>query len=78
MMQLRVVKNIGSFKLEQRLKMDNYYARQLIAAGIAVEDSNDYLGAQASLTAKAELSDEETDQKPKRRYRRRDLTADSE
>ena len=37
-MQLRVVKDIGSYKYDQRLKMDNYYARQLIAAGIAVED----------------------------------------
>jgi hypothetical protein len=62
-MQLRVITNIGRYKVDQRLKMDTFYARQLIAAGIAVEEN--------------ETPAEEKQQK-KRRYRRRDLTAEAE
>jgi hypothetical protein len=62
-MHLRVIKDIGSYKRDQRLKMDTFYARQLIAAGIAVEED--------------EALAEEKQQK-KRRYRRRDLTAEAE
>ncbi len=63
-MQLRVVKNIGTYVKNQRLTLGRYNARQLIALGIAVEDLSDAPSPE--------------DDKPKRRYRRRDLTADGE
>ena len=62
--QLRVIKDIGAYKVDERLEFDSFYARQLIAAGIAVEDVE-------------ELPPADED-KPRRRYRRRDLTAEGE
>ena len=61
--QLRVIKDIGAYRVGQRLEDERFYARQLIAAGIAVEEAE-------------ESPPEET--KQKRRYRRRDLTAEGE
>ena len=61
--QLRVIKDIGAYRVGQRIETERFYARQLIAAGIAVED--------------AEESPPE-DKATKRRYRRRDLTAEGE
>ena len=31
--QLRVIQDIGAYKVDQRLEFDSFYARQLIAAG---------------------------------------------
>jgi hypothetical protein len=61
--QLRVIKDIGAYKVDQRVAFDSFYARQLIAAGIAVEDVEEPPPAE---------------DKPRRRYRRRDLTAEGE
>jgi hypothetical protein len=89
-MQLRVIKNLGTYRVDQRLRMDTFHARQLIELGIAVAD--DSLGAEAILTTKETLSDEDLKEikrdweeahtgprptgVPKRRHRRREVADD--
>jgi hypothetical protein len=81
-MHLRVIKDIGTYKCGQRLTFGNYSARQLIAAGIAVEDEGLEAEAKIDLPNRGEypfVPDPESE-KPtgvvKRRYRRRELTDD--
>ncbi len=72
MQQIRILKNVGSYKVDQRLTVANYVAQGMIMAGLAAKDD-------VPIEVEATKDEPETVQpegKRRRHYRRRDMTAD--
>ena len=72
MQQIRILKNVGIYKIDQRLTVANYVAQGMIMAGLAAKDEP------LVETTKDEPETVHTDVKRKRHYRRREFTADDE
>lgn len=76
-MHLRIIKDIGTYRRDQRLEMSVFNARQLIVTGIAVADDSPVVEAMLTAEPSGVIVDEMWQgERPKRRHRRREVADD--